>query len=167
MPENKEVDVRWISPDQWKIYRELRLDAIRSEPSAFGTSYEEEKDYPEEIWRGRVANTLFAFVEGKAVGLIGHVRQSRIKQRHIVNIVSFYVKEDYRGKGIGGQLLNVLLERIRGYNDVTKVSLAVNGTQAPAFNLYSKYGFKVVGELKKELKIGDAYYDELLMDLFL
>ncbi len=167
MSENVEAELRWIGSDQWELYRDIRLEALRSDPSAFGSSYEEEKLYPEEVWRERVSNTLFAFADGKAVGLIGHVRQSRLSQRHIVHIVGFYVTNDHRGRGIGYLLLNGMLARIRDYGDVEKVSLVVSRNQINALNLYRKCGFKLVGELKKELKIGDSYYDELLMDLFL
>lgn len=168
VPENEMsvVETRWLTPDDWKIYRDLRLEAIKEEPYAFGTSFGEEKDHPEKIWRERVENTLFAFYGGQPVGLIGHIRQARIKQRHIVHIVGFFVKDEFKGLGIGEMLLRDLIEKISTYPDVTKISLGVVSTQKRAMKLYRKYGFEVVGVLKKELRVGDFYYDQILMEKF-
>lgn len=161
------VDIKWLKPDDWEIFRNLRLEAISEDQSAFGTSFEEDRAQPEEIWRERIVNTLFAFVDGVPAGLVGHVRQPRIKQRHIVHVVGFYVKPEYRGMGIGNQLLKVMMDKIRSYPGVTKVSLGVNTPQLAALKIYQNFGFEIVGELKREFKVGDTYYDMLLMDLFL
>lgn len=167
-PEKKsDIEIKWLTGDYWETYRDLRLEAIRRAPSAFGSAFVEEKDLPESTWRERTGNTLFAFVNGIPVGLIGHFRLPRVKQNHIVHIVGFYLKEEYRGRGIGDELLRVLLERIRSYDGVTKITLAVNSTQVAASRIYQKHGFEVVGKLKKELKDGDTYYDQVLMDKLL
>ncbi len=84
-----------------------------------------------------------------------------------MHIVGFYVKKEYRGLGVGNRLLETMLNRIREYEGVLKVSLAVNSNQQAAYTLYEKFGFGKVGELQKELKVGEDYFDQVLMDLFL
>lgn len=161
------ISIRWLEPTDWEIYRKLRLEALVESPSAFGSSYEEQVNYPEEIWRERAPNTLFAFVDGDPAGLIGLVRQPRLKQRHIVNVVSFYVKEKYRGLGIGKQLLDEIMSHIRSLPDVTKVSIGVNTTQIAAQRIYQGYGFEITGKCKREFRDGDTYFDMLQMELLL
>lgn len=167
MENEEKIRIKWLTEDDWLIYKKIRLEAITRVPSAFGTAYEEEVEHPESVWRERTPNCLFAFVGETSVGLIGHIRLTRIKQKHIVHIVSFYVKEEYRGRGIGKALLEGIMERIRGYSGVEKVALSVSSTQVPALRLYEKYGFEVMGKQLKELKIDGAYYDLLSMEYFL
>ncbi len=166
MPDNK-IEIRWLKPADWEIYKKLRLEALVESPSAFGSSYEEQANYPEELWRERAPTTLFAFVNGDPAGLIGLVRQPRIKQRHIVDVVSFYVKQKYRNMGIGKGLLDEIMSNIRNLQGITKVRVGVNTTQIAAQRIYQNYGFEVVGKCKREFKDGDTYYDMLQMELLL
>ncbi len=166
VPKNK-IEIRWLTPDDWEIYRNLRLEALTESPSAFGSTYQEQMDYPEKIWKERTTNTLFAFVDGEPAGLIGKVRLPRIKQSHIVNIVGFYVKRKYRGMGIGKLLLDEIMSHIRGLPGVSKVSIGVNTTQIAALRIYQSYGFEIIGTCRREFKEGDTYYDMIMMELLL
>lgn len=166
MPDNK-VEIRWLKPDDWGIYKKLRLEALLESPSAFGSSYEEQANYPDELWKERAPSTLFAFVDGIPAGLIGLYRQPRIKQKHIVNVVSFYVKRQYRNMGLGKALLDEIMTHIRELPGVTKVSIGVNTTQIAAQRIYQNYGFEVVGKCKREFRDGDTYYDMVQMELLL
>jgi len=77
-----------------------------------------------------------------------------------------YVKQEYRGTGVGNLLLQEALNRIKRNKAIIKVKLAVNSEQTAAKTLYEKHGFKVVGTSKKELKIENKYYDLLMMEKF-
>jgi hypothetical protein len=44
-----EVRVIELPPDRWREYRALRLAALRSDPIAFGSTYEESIAYPDEL----------------------------------------------------------------------------------------------------------------------
>jgi ribosomal protein S18 acetylase RimI-like enzyme len=37
-------------------------------------------------------------------------------------------------------------------------------TQISAIILYKKFGFKIIAKLNKDMKIGNKYYDEYLME---
>ena len=47
------------------------------------------------------------------------------------------------------------------------IKLCVIPEQRAAVKLYEKYGFELVGRLKKELKFDDKFYDELIMEKLL
>ena len=40
----------------------------------------------------------------------------------------------------------------------------VNSKQNPVVALYKNMGFIVAGQLKKEIKVGEEFYDELVME---
>jgi predicted GNAT family acetyltransferase len=94
------IAVKKLEEDRWMVYRDLRLEALKKEPIAFGSSYDEEKNISEEEWRERIGNVLFALSKDKLVGIIVFVQGDKIKAKHIYNIYGVYVTEGYRGQGV-------------------------------------------------------------------
>ena len=161
------IKVKKLPPDRWKDYQDLRLEALRSDPLAFGSSYEEEKILTRDEWEKRIKNALFALLNDKPVGMIVYVVNNKVKTKHVANIFGVYVKKEYRGQGIGKKLFENVLKIIQKNADISKIKLTVNPEQKAAVKLYEKYGFELVGRLREELKVDDKFYDELVMERFL
>ncbi len=88
-----------------KICRDLRLEALKSDPSAFGSSFEEEVTLTEGEWKRRIRNTLFAVSDDKLIGMIVCLFNERPKTKHIAEIVGVYVTASYRGQGVSTRML--------------------------------------------------------------
>lgn len=161
------LEIKRLRADRWEEYRDLRLEALRRDPTAFGSSPEAEENLTEEEWRKRIQNTLFALSDGRVVGMVAVVLNERPKTRHVADVFGVYVSPDHRGGGVGTRLLEEAMRLIRKNGGVVKVKLAVNPEQRAAVRLYEKMGFQVAGRLKKELKVGRRFYDELLMEKLL
>lgn len=161
------LEIKRLPADRWREYRNLRLEALRSEPRAFGSSPEREEGLTGNQWRRRSKNTIVALWEGKPVGVIGLVFNDRPKTKHVADIVGFYVSDAYRGQGVGTRLLEEALSAASKKRGVLKVKLAVNPDQRAALKLYKSAGFRVTGRLKKELKVGHVFLDEVMMEKFL
>lgn len=58
------------------------------------------------------------------------------------------VKKSYRGRGVGGELLETLIELCSDLN-LKSFTLEVNVENTPAIKLYEKFGFKNLGIRKK------------------
>ena len=142
----------------------MRLEALKNDPAAFGSSFVEEKKLSEDVWRQRIGNALFALSDGKPVGMVNYVFGSRTKTSHIANVYGVYVTPGQRGLGIGEMLISKALSEIRKRGHIIKVELSVNAYLRPAVRLYKKAGFEVVGRANNELKVADRYYDMLLME---
>jgi GNAT superfamily N-acetyltransferase len=102
--------IRRLTSSDSTSYQALRLAALRDSPSAFGSSYEEEKDFPPSIIEGRLAvkpdGGIFGAFEGTSlVGLVALVRDKGRKREHKALILSMYVTPTARGKGTGRALL--------------------------------------------------------------
>jgi ribosomal protein S18 acetylase RimI-like enzyme len=158
------IAVRRLPPRRWKEYKKLRLEALKAEPSAFGSSHEEEARFAEGVWRDRMMNVLFAVSGEKPVGLVSFVFGDRLKTRHVAHIYSVYVSPRYRGRGIGSMLIRRALVEIRRNKRIVKAQLSVNPLLDPAVRLYEEAGFEAVGRARNELKIGRRYFDLLLME---
>ena len=128
------IQVKKLPPDRWKEYRNLRLEALKNDPVAFGSSYEEEIKISKVIWKKRIKNTLFALLDGKPVGMIVYVFQNKLKTKHIANIFGVYVKKEYRSKGIGEKLVESAISSIKKNKVIVKIDLTVNPKQKKLLN---------------------------------
>ncbi len=75
------VGISELSPERWEEFRKLRLDALKKDPKAFLSSYEDEVDLGKDVWQTRIKNVVFALVEGKPVGMITSIQRNRRKKR--------------------------------------------------------------------------------------
>ena len=73
---------------------------------------------------------------------------------------------EYRGKGIGSQLLKAVLDHSKRFG-LEKVELQVYTTNSSAIALYKKFGFEQEGIIKKYRKLDGEYFDCLAMGKFL
>ena len=160
-----EIIIGRLPEEEWEKYKEIRLEALKTDPIAFGSSYEEEINRPESHWRNRTVGAVFAFFGDKIVGLMSYKDEDRLKTKHKSGIYSVYVKPEYRGKKVGKKLLEETLRLIKENKEIIKVNITVNPLQTPAVKLYESFGFKAAGTLSKELLVNGTYYDELLMEL--
>lgn len=160
------IEIKKLSDERWKDYRDLRLESLKSDPIAFGSSYEEEITLSEMEWKKRIKNTLFALLKNKPIGMIVYVFESKLKTKHVANIFGVYVKKEYRGQDVGNKLIESAISSIKKNKKIIKIKITVNPKQKAAMNLYKKYGFKTIGILKKELYIHGKFYDELIMEKY-
>lgn len=161
------IQIRKLPLSKWKEYKALRLEALKKDSTAFGSSYEEELKLSETEWERRLKNTIFALSYGKPVGMIVYIFNNKVKIGHIANIFGVYVRKEYRNRGIGKKLIKNALSQIKKNKKIIKIDLCVNSKQKAALNLYERYGFKVVGRLKKDLFVNGKFYDEILMEKFI
>ncbi|MFJ7935934.1 GNAT family N-acetyltransferase [Sporosarcina sp. NPDC096371] len=165
------MKIRRLTPLNAETYLALRLEALQNNPEAFGSSYEEEKDQPIEKYIHRFQSsdsiTLGAFVDTQLVGVVTLFRENLAKLHHRANIIAMYVSPTQRGLGIGKSLLVEAIQQANDWAGVEQVYLTVVTTNTPAKKLYASLGFEVFGTEKRALKVGETYFDEEHMVLFL
>ena len=166
------LEIRILTADDAEEYRTLRLRALREEPEAFGSSWEEENARPLELTIVRlVADGMTAFGgfddAGRLAGMVRLRRQDGVKAEHKADILGMYVAPEVRGRGLGRMLLDAAITQARAAPGIEQLMLAVNATNLPARNLYLALGFEPFGREPRALKIGERYFDEDCMALFL
>ena len=163
------VSVVTLGRRDWRDLRVIRLEALRSEPAAFSSSYEETLAWPDEVWRQRLANEprihLLARAQSRPIGIVGGYLGSDDGDDSVAEVFGMYVTREHRGKGIGRLLLTSLIDRLSALPRITTIRLGVTVTQEPARRLYESMGFQVVGKTADGIVIDDRRYDELIMEL--
>jgi GNAT superfamily N-acetyltransferase len=154
-----EVKIIKLLPEQWMRYREIRLESLREEPQAYGSSFADMELRPAEFWQGRLADVaqaekswlLFAQRGRRLIGMIGAFYE---ETQATAVIISVYVSKAERGKGVGKVLMEGILFEIGKVQGIRKAALGVNQEQVEAVELYRRFGFGVIGE-KEEVQ-GDG-----------
>ena len=141
------VLVREAVMDDWQALRDIRLEALRDAPTAFGSTYERESGRGEAHWRDRIARggTFLAYIpEASApvpAGLIGCYQEDPVT----AELVSMYVRPRARGRGVGEALVAAVIGWARDQH-AAEVHLWVTEANAPARALYERCGFALTGE---------------------
>jgi RimJ/RimL family protein N-acetyltransferase len=164
------MHIRRLTPADAAVFQAFRLAALQEAPTAFGSSFQEERDFPASVIEGRLAikpdrGPFGAFEGDEIVGLVALGRENMMNLAHKALVWAMYVKPEHRGKGIAKALLQEALFLARSAPDVLQVNLSVNAGNASAIWLYESSGFTVFGREPGAMRINGELHDELHMVL--
>ncbi len=160
------VEVRRLTAADAEAFRTLRLEALSAAPEAFSASYADEmlksEGWFSTILAGEAATAVFgAFANGELVGMAGFGSNAQEKLRHKGTLWSVYVREAWRRRGIGRSVVLEVIRYAHGKVLLLQATTSADNTEARAF--YDQFGFVTYGIEPKALRIGDTFFDEVLM----
>jgi GNAT superfamily N-acetyltransferase len=141
------VMVREVVAADWQALRDIRLEALREAPDAFGSTYARESVFAEADWPRRISrggNFLGYLPEATGSGPAGLIG-GYVEEPGMVELVSMYVRPRARGRGVGEALIATVIDWAAARN-ATSVHLWVTETNKPALLLYERCGFTLTGE---------------------
>lgn len=150
-------------------YRILRLKALKENPEAFGSSFEEESRMPLSFTEERLnqkESMTFGVFDFELVGIVTLTFSLRKKLKHNGHIQALYVDETKRGKGYGKVLLKHVIEVAKSLQMIN-LFLMVTSTNQKAIHLYESLGFMKYGTERREIYYEGNYYDSDLMALYI
>jgi ribosomal protein S18 acetylase RimI-like enzyme len=163
------ISVVALGPQDWRDLRAIRLEALRSEPAAYSSSFEETLARSDEHWQQRLASDhsvhLLARAQSRPIGMVGGYLGSDEGDESVAVVFGMYVAREYRGRGIGRLLLSSLIDRLSAFPQICTIRLGVTETQDPARALYESMGFQVIGKTEEGIVVDDRQVDELIMEL--
>jgi RimJ/RimL family protein N-acetyltransferase len=157
------IQIRRLMPSEGAAFREIRLEALRLNPEAFGSTFEAENVRPLEHFSERVATcpVFGAFRDAEIVGVAGFLGREGLKDAHKGYLWGMYVRGGSRNAGVGRRLAEAVIDYARQHVEV--LQLDVVSENEAARRLYASLGFVEYGIERKALKQGGRYYDEVLM----
>lgn len=130
------VLIRRVLPDDWELWRDIRLEALRSDPAEFGSTLAREQEFDEAHWRDTLSRGLKVVAEDPhPVGLV-----ACSPEQDWLALYSMWVGPGHRGQGLGGALVKEVLD-YAAEQRFPRVRLRVWAANHSARRLYSRMGF--------------------------
>ncbi len=142
------IEVRELNPDDWELWRGLRLAALAEAPDAFGSRLSDwqGKYDTEDGWRSRLgipgSTNVVASRADRPVGMASGVPTGI---DDVVELISMWVAPQTRGLGVGGSLVSAV-ERWRRARGARELRLDVAPDNPSAAALYLRSGFVLTGQ---------------------
>jgi len=158
------IEIMRLTGTDAAIYREIRLEALRTSADAFASTFETESARPVGWFADRLDGGVVmigAFRGGELVGTLGLLVGDGPKRRHKGMLVGMYVRATARRIGVGQLLLDAALALAA--QSVELVQLSVVFGNESAIRLYQRAGFREYGVERRALKVDGRYYDDILM----
>lgn len=155
--------VRRIRADEWRLVKDLRLDAVSdpAAPIAFLHSYEEESAHDDVFWltradggsTGDAVAQFIAEAEGEWLGTLTVIRwapgavdhQGRAVTAPRGDVVGVFVRPQHRRNGIVDALFHAAADWAISLGD-THLTLDVHADNHRAQSAYRRVGFVATGE---------------------
>lgn len=140
--DRRSIEIRVLSPDEWPIFRELRLAALEEAPYAFSTRLAEwQGDFDTEArWKRRLTDVPFnavAYLDGSPAGIASGTMAG---EDGGIELISMWVTPAARGKGAGEALIAAVTGWARAQR-AAHVWLYVREANERATALYARCGF--------------------------
>jgi L-phenylalanine/L-methionine N-acetyltransferase len=104
---------------------------------------------------------IVAVLEGRIVGS-ADIFQYKGRRRHVGDL-GMSVHDDFQRRGIGSALMAALIDVADNWLDLKRLELTVYVDNAPAIQLYQKFGFEVEGTRRCDAFRAGQYVDSFAM----
>lgn len=140
--------VRRIRASEWRAWRSLRLRSLREDPAVFGSTYERESAFPDEVWQERTGaaasgadRAMFVAEEGE--GLVG-CAGALTDEEGVAKIIAVWIAPEARGRGLGARVVGEALAWCRAAGKPF-ARLLVTADNDTARAVYRRVGFADTG----------------------
>jgi len=137
------IDVRLFEPDEWQIYKAIRLKALQSDPGVFGSNYGREVVYTDEEWQARMTDAtrgvFGVFHYGDIIGMTG-VATSKDDPAAAV-LWGSWLEKSWRGKGISERMYKARLDWARAQPQFKRIIVAHRQSNTASKMANQKHGF--------------------------
>ncbi len=137
------ITVRLFKPDEWALYKKVRLKALQSDPAVFGSRYAKEAAYGDKKWREDLLKAdlgVFGVFDGeKPVGMTG-VYISK-EDATSAGFWGSWLENTYRSKGISQDMYAARLAWARARPEVKRVVVSHRESNAASKGANRKHGF--------------------------
>lgn len=125
------------------------IESIYKLGSYFGQDFAKTNNL-EDIYNDKYTKIL-VYEDDK--NIVGFLMYTELEES--VDIIDIIVKKEYRNKKVASCLIDYMISDLA--NTVRLITLEVRTSNAPAINLYQKFGFEIVSIRKKYYNDEDAY----------
>jgi GNAT superfamily N-acetyltransferase len=154
-----------LAEDDWRRLRNIRLAALKTDPTAFLSTHETELAYLEPRWRREFSrgDWYVMGISGQDAGLVGATREPD-QPPHECDLEFLWVAPDSRRAGGATLLLRTVLDCLRDSGVRTVWLWILNGNH-PAMRLYEQLGFRGTNQRQPLPNQPDRYEERMRLRL--
>lgn len=141
------IDCRGVDVEDWRLWRQVRLEALREAPYAFSTTLADwQGDFDSESrWRSRLATVpcnILAYLDDRVAGMASGTTPAN----EAVELISMWVAPFARGQGVADALIRTVSDWA-ARQQARWVTLVVYENNERAIAAYRRHGFEPAGPL--------------------
>lgn len=143
--------IRRVRPDEWRLWRDVRLRMLRDDAAYFSSRYEDAVRDSDETWRRWVAEAetgetkVLLCAEAPELGWVGVVGGFVRVDPTEAQLMSMWVAPEARGRHVASELIRELA-RWAASRGCEQIVLFVQEANLPARRLYERLGFSPTGD---------------------
>jgi ribosomal protein S18 acetylase RimI-like enzyme len=143
------LTLRVVRSDDWRLWRDVRLAALRDAPYAFSAKLEywEGEGNTEQRWRSRLIDVplnVVAQLDGTPAGMVSATNPNA---NGAIELISMWVAPFARGRAVGDALVAAVLQWAKEQR-ASRVDLAVMENNERATQLYRRHRFVDDGRIE-------------------
>ena len=148
------IQVRLLGDDEWQLYRDVRLAALKEAPEAFVARFEDEAAHGEELWRERMARAhrIIADLDDEPVGLVSLGLHNEDPETG--EVFGLWTDPTVRGKGAGWALVSTAARRAAD-DGCRQLYFWAGSDNASAVGFASRFGFRPTSE-RRPVRVADG-----------
>lgn len=167
---NRKIEIRKLKSSDAKLVLDYlclvggETDYLLMDSQGLGIEIDEEERILDRFYNNPKALLLGCFDGDELVAVSNLSTKEREKIKHI-STLGISVKKQYWNLGIGKNLMSFMINFAMKNEQIEVIQLEVRSDNLSAIHLYESLGFYRVGLVPKAMKIGNQYYENLIMIL--
>lgn len=144
------MEIRKLEADDWALFRDIRLFALKTEPGKFSSNYALESAFPEQEWRGRLSSPARAFFglfdQGQIAGITGIARVDQDMESPEVVLIASFLRPEYRRQGLSRMFYEARLDWAAEQPGVKSVLVSHRESNRASERANQAFGFVMTGK---------------------
>ena len=140
-----DVTIRLLGEDEWRLYREVRLAALREAPAAFVARFADEESHTDNFWRERMMRSCRIVAErgDEPIGMVCLALSDEDPETG--EVFGLWTAPTARGQRIAWDLVTAACKQA-AEEGCTRLYFWAGSDNASAIGFASSFGFRPTGE---------------------
>lgn len=144
------ISIRKIAEPDWQTFREIRLNALESDPKVFGSNYGKEVNKSEQDWKdwtgAKYQAIFFVCDDEKPIGMTGiFIPQDTVEKSKAV-LWGSWLAPEYRRKGLSELMYKARIDWAKQQPEIRRIEVSHRESNLASKYANQKHGFKFIKE---------------------
>lgn len=143
-PDN--IHIRALNPEDWRIVKDIRLEALQLHHGTFGGSYDDEVKKPDDFWRetlsGGNKQVFGLFDDDKLIGITAAFTHREDSSGQTGLLAYTFLRPEYRGRGFSNLFYEARIAFAIQHLEWKKLAICHRDGNEPSRRAMFAHGFE-------------------------